>query len=169
MISTTSHINPMANSLTPWTSTWQRMLLKLSIIALTVSGFGQMPIFKRYYIADLPGMAWTADFYFLHKLHYVAAAVLMCILLSWAGAYAIGLRRTYALTTSGLIRIGLYAVIIGTGVMRVMKNYPDFYWAPTQAMLIDIGHLAAVMFLGAAALGALVMKSKAYLTPRDNA
>ena len=48
--------------------------LKYSYVAilsfLTLSGFGQMPIFKRYYIADIPGLGWLAKFYITHYIHY---------------------------------------------------------------------------------------------------
>jgi len=30
----------------------------ITVIFLVLSGFGQMPIFKRYYIADIPGLGW---------------------------------------------------------------------------------------------------------------
>ncbi len=30
------------------------------LIFITVSGFAQMPVFKRYYIADIPGFSWLA-------------------------------------------------------------------------------------------------------------
>ena len=29
-----------------------------TVFFLTLTGFGQMPIFKRYYIADIPGLGW---------------------------------------------------------------------------------------------------------------
>jgi len=40
-----------------------KWLFALTITAMAISGFGQMPIFKRYYIADIPGLSWTADYY----------------------------------------------------------------------------------------------------------
>jgi formate dehydrogenase gamma subunit len=49
----------------------------LSTLALIVSGFGQMPMYKRYYIADLPGLGWTADYSTTLIVHYLAAMVLL--------------------------------------------------------------------------------------------
>ncbi|GAB6157820.1 cytochrome b/b6 domain-containing protein [Desulfotomaculum varum] len=49
----------------------------LSTFLLIVSGFGQMPMYKRYKIADLPGLGWTADYSITLVIHYLAAAVLM--------------------------------------------------------------------------------------------
>lgn len=47
--------------------------IALSTIALVFSGFGQMPIYKRYWIADIPGMGWAADYSVTILIHYVAA------------------------------------------------------------------------------------------------
>lgn len=51
----------------------------LSIFALIFSGVGQMPVYKRYMVADLPGMAWTANYPVTLFIHYVAAIVLMAV------------------------------------------------------------------------------------------
>jgi cytochrome b subunit of formate dehydrogenase len=48
----------------------------LSTLALIISGFGQMPMYKRYYIADLPGLGWSADYSITLLVHYLAAMVL---------------------------------------------------------------------------------------------
>jgi len=47
--------------------------------SMALSGFGQMPIFKRYYIADLTGLGWLAQFYVTHYFHYAGAAALLAI------------------------------------------------------------------------------------------
>lgn len=52
-------------------------LVALSTFVLLFSGFGQMPMYKRYKIAELPGMAWSADFHLTLYMHYVAGAVLL--------------------------------------------------------------------------------------------
>ena len=38
-----------------------RYFFLATVFFLTLTGFGQMPIFKRYYIADIPGLGWLAD------------------------------------------------------------------------------------------------------------
>lgn len=61
---------PLVNRLVHWS-------IALSVGALFFSGFGQMPLYKRYMVSDLPGMAWTADFGVTLALHYLASAVLI--------------------------------------------------------------------------------------------
>ena len=38
-----------------------RWLYVLTLIVMGFTGFGQMPIFKRYYIADIPGIVTPTD------------------------------------------------------------------------------------------------------------
>ena len=45
----------------------------LTLFVMVLTGFGQMPIFKRYYISDIPGMGWLAKFYVTHYIHYLGA------------------------------------------------------------------------------------------------
>ncbi len=47
--------------------------IALSTIVLIFSGFGQMPMYKRYWIAGLPGLGWSADYTVTLAVHYVAA------------------------------------------------------------------------------------------------
>lgn len=51
----------------------------LSIFVLFFTGFGQMPVYKRYNVEDIPGLAWSSDFLATLNLHYIAAAVLLFI------------------------------------------------------------------------------------------
>ena len=64
--------------------TKSRQWLQLSFSALlfmaTLTGFGQMPIFKRYYIADIPGLGWLAQFYVTHFLHYLFGTLILSLL-----------------------------------------------------------------------------------------
>lgn len=49
----------------------------LSTLALIFSGFGQMPMYYRYYVYKIPGLWWSADFSITLIVHYIAAAVLL--------------------------------------------------------------------------------------------
>lgn len=125
-------------------------LYRWTVAVLAISGIAQMPIFKRYYVADIPGLGWTADYFFTHKMHYVAAAVL----LFWLA------RRLLAegVSSLGAGRLALLGALIATGIPRVMKNMPDVSFSPTATMLIDWSHLAAAMALGIAALAMLLKR-----------
>lgn len=51
--------------------------IALSTIMLIFSGFGQMPMYRRYGIAQLPGLGWSGDFAVTLPLHYIAAMFLL--------------------------------------------------------------------------------------------
>lgn len=154
---------PNKNKLTP---RWQRWLYGVTVLTLVVSGFGQMPLFKRYYIADLPGLAWTGDFIITHKLHYIAAAVFLALATSWIVEYMTTWRKTHGLTVMGGVRTAIYTGIALTGLIRTPGNLPGFHWDPTFTMLLDVGHMALVMVLGVAALLS-VFTSSGYLEPLE--
>lgn len=49
--------------------------IALSGLVLIATGIFELPIATRYYITDLPGMAWAGDFIVSLKIHYAASAV----------------------------------------------------------------------------------------------
>jgi hypothetical protein len=138
----------------------------LLVFVLALSGMAQMPIFKRYYIADLPGLGWLADFYFTHKLHYVAAILFMALLGYLAARWLRQWSRELRLTPSGLIRALLVLGIVATGALRMYKNQPGVSYEPFTTMLVDWTHLGLVVALGLAALASRISGKRAYARER---
>ena len=56
----------------------------VSIFILLFTGFGQMPIYKRYYIDQIPGLGWSSNFLTTLNIHYAAAIVLVFISMYYA-------------------------------------------------------------------------------------
>ncbi|MZP29882.1 cytochrome b/b6 domain-containing protein [Heliobacterium undosum] len=54
-------------------------LAAFSIFSLFFSGFGQMPLYKRYMLTEVPGMAWSGNFEITLNMHYAGAVLLMFI------------------------------------------------------------------------------------------
>lgn len=52
-------------------------IVALSSFVLIFSGFGQMPIYRRYGVANLPGLGWSGDYSVTLVIHYLAAMVLV--------------------------------------------------------------------------------------------
>lgn len=144
-------------------STWQRWFFRIVLFVLAFTGIGQMPLYPRYRLSSVPGMAWTKDFYLLHWAHYVGAALLLLFLGYVAARYVAEWSRDHQITGWGWIRLALWAVLLGTGGLRVIKNMPDIHFSAMNTLLIDWVHLAAAMFLGIAALAALLRHKKAYM------
>jgi len=84
---------PIENRLSHW-------LVAIATFGLIVSGMAQMPMAQRYKIAEVPGLAWTADFHFTLSLHYYAAALLL-FAVAYHVAYALFARRFAILPRRG--------------------------------------------------------------------
>jgi len=50
-------------------------IIAVSGVMLLFSGFGQLPMYKRYNIVKIPGLAWSSNFEITLLLHYISAAV----------------------------------------------------------------------------------------------
>jgi len=66
------------HSLTVRISHW---LIGLSGIVLLFSGFGQLPMYKRYNIVKIPGLAWSSNYEITLLIHYISAAVFTATIL----------------------------------------------------------------------------------------
>ena len=133
-------------------------ILTLFVMALT--GFGQMPIFKRYYISDIPGMGWLAKFYVTHYIHYLGAIFLFILLAYFIVDYFISGRKEFSLTSSAYVRIALLGGIVITGIFRVLKNLPNVVFSPSFTLSVDISHLCFMLLYLLMALIFLILRSK---------
>ena len=131
----------------------------LTFIVMAFTGFGQMPIFKRYYISDIPGMGWSANFYLTHYIHYLGAIFLFGLFAYIILDYTLSGRNQFELTSSAYVRIVLLGGIVITGIFRVLKNMPEVVFSPDFTLFIDISHLGFMMLYLLMALFFRIMKS----------
>lgn len=54
-------------------------LLALSGLTLCFTGIGTMPLYARFFINEIPGLAWTADMLLQLKLHYLFAGIFSAV------------------------------------------------------------------------------------------
>jgi hypothetical protein len=138
---------------------WLNRFYILLFVVMGFTGFGQMPIFKRYYISDIPGLGWSADFYKTHYIHYLGAALLLGLVSYSMVDYFLKGRREFHLTASAYVRIVLLGGIVITGIFRVLKNLPDVVFSPGFTLFIDISHLGFMMAYLLAALIFVIFRS----------
>lgn len=131
----------------------------LTFVVMAFTGFGQMPIFKRYYISDIPMMGWTADFYLTHYIHYIGAIFLLGFFAYVAVDYLLSRRKHFTLTATAYVRLGLLGGIVITGIFRVLKNLPDVVFSPNFTLFVDIAHLGFIMIYLLTALLFLILRS----------
>jgi hypothetical protein len=123
-----------------------KLIYLFIFIILAFTGFGQMPIFKRYGISSIPGMGWSADYYITHYIHYLGAIVLIALMAYALVDFLASGRKSFRLTAAGSLQIILLSGIVATGVFRVLKNLPHVVFSPGFTMFIDLAHLGIMMF-----------------------
>jgi hypothetical protein len=137
-----------------------RGLYTLLLLMMALTGFGQMPIFKRYYIADLPGLGWLAAYFVTHFMHYLGAALLLGMGAYFLVRYMVLDHLARRITGYGLFQGGLMLTVVVTGILRVIKNYEGYYLSSGLIVFLDIVHLVAVMLLLAAGAWGLAAKKR---------
>ena len=116
---------------------------------MAITGMGQMPIFKRYYVADIPGLIWLGEPYTVHWVHYAGAALLMFLVVWFSIRWLV---EQPSLGKAALVRIVIFLMLILTGYARVLKNLPDVHFSPIATMLVDWSHLSFAILLGLVAV-----------------
>jgi len=58
----------------------EHWLLAISGLLLIFSGFGELPMYKRYMVTQIPGFDWAGDFFINLKIHYLAGVVFVSII-----------------------------------------------------------------------------------------
>jgi hypothetical protein len=125
---------------------------------LVLTGFGQMPIFKRYYIADIPGLGWLAEFFVTHYIHYLGAVVLLTLAAYILADYLMLKRNSRGMTASGWVRVGLLAGILVSGGLLVIRNLAGTHFSPGFIIFLDVTHLGLVMAFLFVGLYCLIFK-----------
>ena len=142
-----------------------RYVYLIIIFFLTLTGFGQMPIFKRYYIADIPGLGWLAQFYLTHYFHYIGAILILALAAYIIIDYLILQKKHIRLTASGYIRGAILAGIFISGLLLVIRNLEGNRFGPEFIIILDLAHMGMVITFLMMAAYCLVRK-KRWVTPR---
>jgi lipid-A-disaccharide synthase-like uncharacterized protein len=137
-----------------------RWFYLLTIFSLVLSGFGQMPIFKRYYIADIPGLGWLAEFFVTHYIHYLGAIVFLAFAAYFVIDYLVLARKSRKLTPTGFVRGVLLAGILASGIFLVIRNLAGSNISPDFIIFVDICHLGLVMAFLFVSLYCLISKKQ---------
>ncbi|MFO7989507.1 MAG: hypothetical protein R6U16_08465 [Desulfotignum sp.] len=145
----------------------RRKVYGLILFFITLSGFAQMPVFARYYISDIPGLGWLAQFYVTHAIHYIMAALLL-VLGSYAAMDAVLGRKLPSawqnrvnkgrLTATGWVKVLSLAGLMVTGCVMVVKNLSGVYFPHLLIIFLDLLHLMLCMILLGATLYAGIRK-----------
>lgn len=136
----------------------KQFIYGITLFVITLSGFAQMPIFKRYYIADIPGLGWLAEFYVTHIIHYTAATVLIALASYIVFDFIFKGAAFNKITGAGYFKLLVLIGLIISGTLMVIKNLPDVYLGHTTVIFLDLAHLSLCMMLLFASLYAVIRK-----------
>lgn len=126
-------------------SRWVKILYIMALFFMVLTGFGQMPIYNRYYMSDIPGLGWLADFYITRNVHYIGAAILLGLAFFTAFDFILTKHQKVTLTASGWLRAVLLSAIVLSGALIVIKNFPYVHLSDGLIIGLDLFHLAGVM------------------------
>jgi hypothetical protein len=136
-----------------------KALYGLAAVVALFTGFGNMPLWGRYYVADIPGLAWSGDFFINVNVHILAGSLLLGI-----GIYAFtvsmveGRLRNSRMTLSGRIRLSLLTMALATGILMVVKNLPGVHFPMAMLMVFNFTHMGAAILFMVAGVVALIFR-----------
>jgi len=58
----------------------EHWLLAISGILLIFSGFGELPMYKRFMVTQIPGLGWAGDFFVNLKIHYLSGILFVSVM-----------------------------------------------------------------------------------------
>ena len=137
-----------------------RWFYLIAVFLLTLSGFGQMPIFKRYYIADIPGLGWLAEFFITNYIHYLAAILFLAFTAYMIIDYLLSKRKSRRVTATGYVRSALLAGILASGIFLVIRNLAGSNLSSDFIIFLDLCHLGLVIAFLFVSLVCLVYKKQ---------
>ncbi len=127
--------------------TFFRRLYPLALVVALFTGFGNMPIYKRYYVSAVPGLGWSGNFYINITIHYIAGAVLLAVATYFLMVYLKTRLDNGRLTISGVLRAILMGLTLLTGSLLAIRNLSQVNFAFGPQMITAFVHLGAVMLL----------------------
>ncbi len=114
----------------------------LSGILLIFSGLGCLPLFKRYYITEIPGFRWTGDFFNITVMHYVASIFFLAGVVFHIFFH--GIRKDYGLIPKkGDVKMGIKVTLAMFGIG---KEPPSDKYLPEQRIAyVGIGLIILIL------------------------
>jgi formate dehydrogenase gamma subunit len=122
----------------------EHWLLAISGLLLIFSGFGELPMYKRYMVTEIPGMGWAGDFFINLKIHYLAGIVFVSIMVFHA-LYHGWLRHQGLIPKKGDVKASLITVLSMFGFGEEPKS--DKYLPEQRLAYAYLGGVGLILVL----------------------
>jgi heme A synthase len=109
------------------------------------TGFGNMPLWGRYFVSDIPGLGWSADFFINIYVHYLSGGVLLALSTYYIIHYNQRRSRDARLSRAGVLRVVAFGMVLVSGALSALKNLPAINLPLAGLMAVVFFHLGAVM------------------------
>jgi formate dehydrogenase gamma subunit len=122
----------------------EHWLLAISGLLLIFSGFGELPMYKRYMVTEIPGMGWAGDFFVNLKIHYLAGIVFVSIMVFHA-LYHGWLRQQGLIPRKGDVKASLITILSMFGFEEEPKS--DKYLPEQRLAYAYLGGVGLILVL----------------------
>ena len=100
----------------------EHWLFALSGLVLIFSGFGELPMYKRFMVTQIPGLSWAGDFFIHLKIHYLSALVFAGVI-AFHGVYHGILGHRGPLPKKGDLKASLVTILSLFGMGEEPKSH----------------------------------------------
>jgi copper ion binding protein len=100
----------------------EHWVLALSGLLLIFSGFGELPMYKRYMVTQIPGLGWAGDFFIQLKVHYLAGIVFVSVM-AFHAVYHGWLGHQGLLPKKGDVKASLITILSMFGIGEEPKSH----------------------------------------------
>src|SRR4030042_1761460 len=100
----------------------EHWILAISGLILIFSGFGELPMYKRYMVTQIPGMGWAGDFFVNLKIHYLVGIVFVSVMVFHA-FYHGWLRHQGLLPKKGDVKASIKTILAMFGFGEEPKSH----------------------------------------------
>jgi formate dehydrogenase gamma subunit len=122
----------------------EHWLLAISGLLLIFSGFGELPMYKRYMVTEIPGLGWAGDFFINLKIHYLAGIVFVSIMVFHA-LYHGWLRHQGLIPKKGDVKASLITILSMFGFGKEPKS--DKYLPEQRLAYAYLGGVGLILVL----------------------
>jgi copper ion binding protein len=100
----------------------EHWVLAISGLLLVFSGFGELPMYKRFMVTQIPGLGWAGDFFINLKIHYLAGIVFVSVMVFHA-FYHGWLRHQGLLPKKGDLKASIKTILAMFGFGQEPKSH----------------------------------------------
>jgi len=147
-------MNPKANG------TGLKWFLTAAVCLALFTGFGNMPLYGRYYIADLPGFHWSGNFIVNLKLHLIVGAIFLALVIYRFMGILIQGQNLAAFTILEKLTGLALALVVLSGLLAGIKNFAFLTPALALNMTLTFFHLGSAILLMIVGLAFLLVRPK---------